>query len=90
MVPTIYNAMSHKITLDLPEESFSALRQSPDDFAKELLHAALSKWFEQGLISQSKASEIARLSRQEFLEVLKKYDISPFQYSPEDLEKEIQ
>jgi predicted HTH domain antitoxin len=81
--------MSHKITLDLPEESFSALRQNPDDFAKELLHAALSKWYEQGLISQSKASEIARLSRQEFLDVLKKYGVSPFQYSPEDLEKEI-
>jgi predicted HTH domain antitoxin len=83
-------AMSHKITLDLPEESFSALRQNPDDFAKELLHAALSKWYEQGLISQSKASEIARLSRQEFLDVLKKYNVSPFQYTPEDLEKEIQ
>jgi predicted HTH domain antitoxin len=82
--------MSHKITLDLPEESFSILRQHPDEFAKELLYAALSKWYEQGLISQSKASEIARLSRQEFLEVLKKYDVSPFQYTIEDLEKEIQ
>jgi predicted HTH domain antitoxin len=82
--------MSHKITLDLPEESFSALRQNPDDFAKELLHAALSKWYEQGLISQSKASEIARLSRQDFLDVLKKYNVSPFQYTPEDLEREIQ
>jgi predicted HTH domain antitoxin len=82
--------MSHKIILDLPEEAFSALRQNPNDFAKELLHAALSKWYEQGLISQSKASEIARLSRQEFLDVLKKYDVSPFQYTSEDLEKEIQ
>lgn len=82
--------MSHKIILDLPEESFSILRQSPDDFAIELLHAALSKWYEQGLISQSKASETARLSRQEFLDVLKKYNVSPFQYTSEDLEKEIQ
>jgi predicted HTH domain antitoxin len=82
--------MSYKITLDLPEESFSALRQNPEDFAKELLHAALSKWYEQGLISQSKASEIARLSRQEFLDVLNKYNVSPFQYTPEELEKEIQ
>ncbi len=82
--------MSYRITLDLPDETFSALRQNPDDFAKELLHAALSKWYEKGLISQSKASEIARLSRQEFLDVLKKYDVSPFQYTPEDLEKEIQ
>ena len=89
-MPVKFYAMSCKITLDLPEESFSVLRQHPGDFAKELLHAALSKWYEQGLISQSKASEIARLSRQEFLDVLKKYNVSPFQYTPEDLEKEIQ
>jgi len=82
--------MSYKITLDIPEESFSALRQNPDDFAKELLHAALSKWYEQGLISQSKAAEIARLSRQDFLEILKKYNVSPFQYTSEELDKEIQ
>ncbi|MCG2591109.1 UPF0175 family protein [Rhodohalobacter sulfatireducens] len=82
--------MSYRITLDIPEESFSALRQNPDDFAKELLHAALSKWYEQGLISQSKATEISQLSRQEFLEVLKKYNVSPFQYTPDELEKEIQ
>jgi len=79
--------MSYKITLDLPEEAFSALRQNPDDFAKELLHAALSKWYEQGLISQSKASEIARLSRQDFLVVLNQYNVAPFQYTPEEFEK---
>ena len=82
--------MSYKITLDLPEEAFSALRQNPDDFAKELLHAALSKWYEQGLISQSKASEIARLSRQDFLVVLNQYNVAPFQYTPEEFEIEIQ
>ena len=81
--------MTYKITLELPAEAFSALRQNPDDFAREMLEAALSKWYEEARISQSKAAEIAGMSRYEFLEVLKKHGVSPFQYSVTDLEQEI-
>ncbi len=81
--------MSHKIMLNIPDSAFSALRQNPDDFANELLMAALSKWYEQGKISQSKGAEIANLSRQEFLEVLKQHNVTPFQMSKEELDREI-
>lgn len=81
--------MSYKLTLDIPFNAFSVIRKNPTDFAKELLEAALSKWYEQGKISQSKASEIANISRLEFIEVLKKHDVSPFQCSIEDLDKEV-
>ena len=64
----------YKITLDIPTEAFSILRQNPEEFARELLEAALCKWYEQAKISQSKASEIANLSRYEFLEILKKHN----------------
>jgi predicted HTH domain antitoxin len=80
--------MTYKITIDIPSEAFSILRQNPDEFAREMLEAALSKWFEQARISQSKAAEIANLSRYEFLEVLKRHNVSPFQYSPSDLDRE--
>ena len=80
--------MSHKIMLNIPDSAFSALRQNPDDFASELLMAALSKWYEQGKISQSKGAEIANLSRQEFLEVLKQHNVTPFQMSKEELDRE--
>jgi len=81
--------MNYKITLDIPFQAFSALKQNPDEFARELLEAALCKWYEQGKVSQSKGAEIANLSRQEFLEVLKKHNVSPFQYKAEDLDKEV-
>lgn len=81
--------MTYKITLELPAEAFSVLRQNPDDFAREMLEAALCKWYEEARISQSKAAEIAGLSRYEFLEILKKHGVSPFQYSVTDLEQEI-
>jgi predicted HTH domain antitoxin len=79
--------LSYTITIDIPSEAFSALRQNPDEFAREMLEAALCKWYEQAKISQSKAAEIANLSRFEFLEVLKKHGVSPFQYSSADLER---
>lgn len=75
--------------MDLPAEAFSALRQNPDEFARELLEAALCKWYEEAKISQSKAAEIANLSRYEFLEVLKKHHVSPFQYDTADLDREV-
>jgi len=81
--------MTYKLTLDIPVEALSALRKNPDAFAREMLEAALCKWYEQGKISQSKAAEIAGISRKELLDLLKKNDVSPFQYTAEDLEKEL-
>lgn len=82
--------MNYKLTIDIPEQAFSILKQSPETFARKLLEAALCKWYEQGIISQSKAAEIAGISRHEFLEVLKNNDVSPFQYSTEELEAELE
>jgi predicted HTH domain antitoxin len=51
--------------------------------------AALVKWYEDGTISQSKAAEIAGISRHEFLESLYEHRISPYQLTPEELINEI-
>ena len=77
-----------QIQLNLPESAFSALRSSPDEFAQELLIAAVVKWYEVGIISQSKAAEIAGISRQAFLQALNRFEVSPFQTAPEELIEE--
>ena len=77
-----------QIQLNLPESAFSALRSSPDEFAQELLIAAVVKWYEVGIISQSKAAEIAGISRQAFLQALNRFEVSPFQTTPEELIEE--
>ena len=51
--------------------------------------AAAVKWYEMGTISQGKAAEIAGVDRAEFLNVLSRYRVSPFQYTPEELAEEI-
>lgn len=81
--------MDYKLTLDIAEDAFSVLKQSPDEFRQELLGAALSKWVELGKISQAKAAEVAKVSRAQFLEILKKNGVPPFQLSKEELEREL-
>lgn len=81
--------MSVQITIDLPEGVFSALRSSPNTFVKEIRVAAAVKWYEMEMISQSKAAEIAGVSRHEFLEALSRFKVSPFQVSPEELVEEL-
>ena len=78
-----------QIQLNLPESAFSALRSSPDEFAQELLIAAVVKWYEVGMISQSKAAEIANISRQAFLQALDRFEVSPFQTTPAELTEEV-
>ena len=51
------------VSIELPEAAFAALRKAPNDFATEMRLAAAVKWFELGILSQGKATEIAGLSR---------------------------
>ncbi len=78
------------ITLDLPETVFSALHTDPAGFAREMRVAAAVKWYETGRISQGKAAEIAGLTRSAFITALSAAKVSPFQYSAEELQEELQ
>ncbi|MEB3278429.1 MAG: UPF0175 family protein [Lyngbya sp.] len=81
--------MSIKIQIDISESAFSALRISPQEFVQEMRLAAVVKWYELGKISQSKAAEIAGISRYEFLNTLSRYQVSPFQVTPDELAEEL-
>ena len=80
--------MTVQLTIDLPEDAFSLLRKSPTEFVGELRLAAAVKWYELEMISQSKAAELAGVGRQEFLEALNRFKVSPFQVTPEELAEE--
>lgn len=78
-----------KLELDLPPEAFSALRVNPERFVREMRLAAAVKWYEVHRISQSKAAEIAGVSRHDFLEALARFGVSPFQATVEELAGEV-
>ena len=57
-------------------------------FGRELRTAAAVMWYERRMVSQGRASEIAGLSRADFLEALSRYGFSPFQCDEEELIRE--
>lgn len=86
---TINPMTTVQIQIELPESVFSALRSNPDSFVQEMRLAAAVKWYEMEMISQAKAAEIAGISRQEFLEGLARFNVSPFQVTSEELAEEL-
>lgn len=79
-----------EITLQLPSEVFSALRRSPDEFAREMRFAAAVHWYERGEISQERAAEIAGLSRTDFLLKLAREEVESFVVDFDDLKRELE
>ncbi len=78
------------LTLDLPDDVFSALRRSPDEFARELRLAAAIHWYEHGTVSQEKAADIAGLDRTDFLAALAREQTEVFQVDFQSLKRELQ
>lgn len=58
--------MSIQITIDLPETAFSALRESPVEFAQEMRLAVAVKWYQLQRVSQVKVAELAGVSGRRF------------------------
>jgi predicted HTH domain antitoxin len=77
------------VTMDLPEDVFSALRRSPEEFAREMRLAAAMFWYGRGMISQEKAAEIAGLNRAEFLKALARNEMDVFAVDFADLQQEV-
>jgi predicted HTH domain antitoxin len=76
------------MTIDMPEEALAALRTGPEGFAQEMRLAAAVKWYEMKRLSQERAAKIAGISRAEFIESLRKFGVSPFQSSADEILEE--
>lgn len=53
--------------MKLDEDVLSALRRSPNEFARDMRLAAAIHWYKRGEISQEKAALVAGLDRTDFL-----------------------
>jgi predicted HTH domain antitoxin len=78
------------VTVEVPDDAFSALRRSPREFAQEMRLAAAIQWYHQGLISQGKAAEIAGLTRADFLDALFRAKVPACQVTIEELKEELE
>jgi predicted HTH domain antitoxin len=77
------------VTVEVPDSAFSALRRSPEEFAREMRIAAAIQWYHQRLISQSKAAAIAGLNRRDFLMALYQAKVEASQVDIEELKEDV-
>jgi len=78
------------LTLQFPDDVFSALRRSPEEFARELRLAAAIHWYARGEISQEKAAQVAGLNRKEFLLALARERVDAFVVDFDELKRELE
>jgi predicted HTH domain antitoxin len=79
-----------QVVLKYPDDLATAIQLTPEEVDAQIRLMAALKMFELGKLSSGKAAELAGLSRVEFLEVCGRYRVSPFNYSTEELEAELQ
>jgi predicted HTH domain antitoxin len=81
--------MTTTISFDFDASAFGALRLAPREFAREMRIAAAVQWYAEGLVSQGKAAELAKLSRAEFLNELFRRKVPACQLTQDELADEI-
>ena len=79
--------MERQISINYPEKLAFSLRMKRKEFEEEMKTISLVKLYELGKISSGLASKLLNLTRIEFLEMLKKYNVS---YFYDGLEEEIE
>jgi predicted HTH domain antitoxin len=77
------------VTVEYPADVRLALRESKEEFARELKIMAAVKLYELGRVSSGKAAALAGTDRVSFLTGLGRYRVSVFNYTPEELEREL-
>lgn len=65
-----------KLIIEYPDEILVSLKETQDDFSKELKIAAAVKLYELGKLSSGKAARLAGMDKISFLKILGKYRVS--------------
>jgi predicted HTH domain antitoxin len=78
-----------RLKIDVPDEALISLKMDSESFARQILLLAAVKLYEMGKLSSGRAAELAGLSRAEFLLELRRYSVSPFRITPEELRQDV-
>ena len=76
-----------RVQVEFDSDIFSTLRRSPEEVVREMRLAAAVIWYAQGRLSQSRAAEIAGVSRAAFLDALSESGVAACQETLEDLDE---
>ncbi|MBN2261516.1 MAG: UPF0175 family protein [Prolixibacteraceae bacterium] len=79
--------MKNQINIAYPESLALSLKMNKQEFEHEMKFISMVKLFELGKISSGHAAKLLQISRIDFINSLKKYDVSIF---PKELEDELE
>jgi predicted HTH domain antitoxin len=80
--------MNRQVVVEVPEEAMELFGEGPERFGRQMYETAVVKWYDEGRISSGRGAEMLRISRADFLELLARHQVSPFQYTAEELKEE--
>jgi predicted HTH domain antitoxin len=81
---------TEELTIRYPAGLERAIHLTKEEMEQHLRLMAALKMFELGKISSGKAAELAGMSRVEFFEACGRYRVSLFNYSEEELQRELE
>ena len=77
------------LTIEVPDEIFDSLKETPQELASEIRLAAAAKLYELGKLSSGRAAELAGVSRVRFLHELARYGVPIFDLTEEELAQDL-
>ena len=81
--------MSKQVTVEVPEDAVRKFGGNEARFGREIYETAAVQWYAEGRISSGKGAELQGVARAEFLDLLLRHNVTPFQYTPEELVEEL-
>jgi predicted HTH domain antitoxin len=80
--------MKRQVVVEVPEEAMELFGEGPERFGRQMYEAAVVKWYDEGRLTSGRGAEMLGISRADFLELLSRHQVSPFQYSAQELKEE--
>jgi predicted HTH domain antitoxin len=81
--------MTKPITIEVAEDAVRKFGGDEACFGREMYEAAVVQWYAESRISSGKGAELLGVARGEFLDLLRRHNVTPFQYTPEELAEEL-
>jgi len=78
-----------KLVLEIPGEVLVSLKESAQEFSKDILILSAIKLYEMGKLSSGRAAQLAGVSRVHFLQSLSRYNVPIFDLTEEELRQDI-
>ena len=79
-----------EFSIQIPDGFETGVRMTHAEVEQNIRLMAALKMFELGKLSSGKAAQLAGLSRVEFLEACGRYDVSVYNYAPDEAAAEVE